>query len=136
MSKNTMPDQLTFTTPAGAELTVFRIHDTKPAYDAASSIPQTMVLAAIGYALESLGTDEENELTEGGRIYRECAMSCGSLCLGNFEGYYFPAYASDEDEEPREYCVRGVDFIQSTSGPRCVLDIWDEDADVSAHYDY
>lgn len=137
MSEKTMPDQLTITTPAGAELTVYRIRDTKPAYDAASSIPQTMALAAIGYALESLGTDEDGELTEGGRVYRECAMSCGSLYLGNFEGYYFGDYSDlNEDEEPRVYCVRAVDFVQSTSGPRCVLDIWDEDADVSAHYDY
>lgn len=136
MRDNAMPDQLTITTPAGAELTVFRINNTRPAYDAASSIPQTMVLAAIGYALESLGTDEDDELTEGALIYRECYMSCGSLYLGNSEGYWFPAYASDEDEEPRVYCVRCVDFIQSASGPRCVLDIWDRDMDIHARYDY
>lgn len=136
MSEKTMPDQLTITTPAGDNLTVYRLQGTRPAYDEASSIPQTMVLAAIGYALEALGTDEEGELTEGGRIYRECAMSCGSLYLGNFEGYFFGDYNDlSEDEEPRIYCVRSVDFIQSLSGPRCCLDIWDEEADISAHYD-
>ena len=136
MTKKTMPDQLTIYTPAGRDLTVYRIHNDRPAYDPSesSSIPHSMVLAAIGYALESLATDEEDELTAGEQVYRECSMSCGSLCLGNFEGYYFED--PDSEDECHTYCVRAVDFIQSTSGPRCVLDIWDEDADASAHYDY
>lgn len=128
--KNNMPDSISIITPAGREIDLYRISGATAYYDSASSVSRTAYLAAIGYALEMLGTDDDGELVDGERIYRECAMCGTSLYLGDFEGHQ----VLDLDTE-KTYCIRSVDFIRSCSGPRCVLQVWDEDADTYAYYD-
>ena len=124
---NTMPDELTITNPADRTYTVYRINNAKIAYDAALSVPHTAYLAAIGYAIEMLATDEDDEI-EAPWVYRDCAMSCGELCVNNFEGYPF-------EDDGVDYLINAVAFIDSYDGPRPVLEVWDEQNDMFAYYD-
>lgn len=117
MTANNMPETLNVFTPACAELEMVKLSN--PVVDSWNgSVPHTLYLAAIGFALEKLATDMDGYMTEAGSVYEGCSIQCGSLRLNNFEGYEFIG------DDGSTYLIDAVCFFESSDGLACALDIW------------
>lgn len=118
MTANNMPETLNVYTPAGAEMELVKLSNPVVVDSWNGSVPNNLYCAAIGYALETLATDDDGNMIEAGYVYEGCTIQSGSLTLNNFDGYEFIG------DDGLAYNIRRVCFFESCDGLACALEIW------------